>query len=438
MRFFISLLPLALAGLTAAKSCQDLIIPVTIASRQGIFKPVPAEGNIDIASFVAKFNRVGINYTQELLQNYQTLKGSYNISARYCKPHHGSSDTIQLLSHGIGFDKTYWDLEFDNYAYSYVNTALKAGYSTLAIDRLGIGLSSHGDPLNEIQAQSEVEALNEVTLMLRNGKIPEIGRPYKKVVHVGHSFGSVQTFWLSALYPKNTDGIILTGFGGASQYLAYVIAGWNLHSARLNQPLRLGNASSHGLRAEVAKGIIESFKVAFKVSGVHLSSNELWNVLATTEVMDLVTGYNATDVSYNYPSGYIASSDLTSLQYAFLYPGHYDIGLAIEGERTKHPLTIGELLTIGSGPKSSCFTGPVLVVTGENDVPFCGGNCYAGIKGTGLSNLPEAAKQAFPSASVFKSHIQPMTGHGNNFHFNATAGYKVMQNFLAENNLAAY
>ena len=274
--------------------------------------------------------------------------------------------------------------------------------------------------------------------MLRNGKIPCISQPYKKVIHVGHSFGSVQSFWLSALYPNSTDGVILTGFGAASQFLPYVVAGWNLHSARLNQPLRLGNGTSHGIRSKLVKGIIDSIEVAIKVSGVQLTSNDVWNELATTEVLDLVTGYNETVISYNYPSGYIASSDLTSLQYAFLNPGNYDLGLALDAEKTKQPLTIGELLTLGSAPHSSSFTGPVLVVTGEHDVPFCGGNCYGGIKGTGLSNLPEGAKEVYQSASVFESYIQPNTGHGNNFHYNATAGYWVMQDFLARNGLAAH
>ena len=149
MRFFKALLPLSLAGFATARQCYDFIVPVTIASRQGWFERVPAEDNLDVAAFAAKFNRAGTNYTAELLQGYQTLRGTYNISAQYCKPDQSSSDTIQVLSHGIGFDKTYWDLEYNNYAYSYVNVALKAGYSTLAIDRLGIGQSSHGDPINE-------------------------------------------------------------------------------------------------------------------------------------------------------------------------------------------------------------------------------------------------------------------------------------------------
>jgi pimeloyl-ACP methyl ester carboxylesterase len=336
----------------------------------------------------------------------------------------------------------YWDLSYNNYNYSYVNTALAAGYSTLAIDRLGIGNSSHGDPFNEIQAQAEVEALNAVTTKLRNGDCPEIGTSYDTIIHVGHSFGSVQSYWLSALYPNNTDGVILTGFSVASQFLPYIVAGWNLHSARLNQPLRLGNASNEGVRKLAAqynldKDLVSSLQDVLEAAGVDLTSQEVWNEVATTEVLDLITGYNQSIYQYNYPSGYLVSSDLTALQYAFLYPGNYDIGIALAGETTKQPVTAGELLTIGSSPMSSPFSGPVLVITGEHDVPFCGGNCYGKVAGSDAPNIPAGVKAAFPKASKFEAYIQPGTGHGLNFQYNATAGYQVIQEFLKGSGLGA-
>ncbi|RAR15656.1 alpha beta-hydrolase [Stemphylium lycopersici] len=436
-----ALLPLALAGLTTARQCSNFIIQTPIASRQGQFREVPVESNVDVGAFATRFNQFQKNYTAELLKGYQTLQGIFNISAQYCEPDGGSGDTVQLLSHGIGFDKTYWDLEYQDYNYSYVNVALKAGYSTLAIDRLGIGNSSHGDPFNEIQSQAEVEALNSVTLQLRSGEIPEIGRSFDKVIHVGHSFGSVQSYWLSALYPENTDGVILTGFSVATQFLSYVIAGWNLHSARLNQPLRFGNASSEGLRklAEqygVQDNLAEGLQDVLMLAGIDLTSDEAWNEIATTEIANLINGYNETVTSFNYPSGYITTSGYTALQYAFLQPGNYDVGLALQGEKTKQPVTTGELLTIGSSPSSSPFKGPVLVITGENDVPFCGGNCFGQLMGSNDSNIPEGVAMAFPSASAFESYIQPNTGHGLNFHYNATAGYQVIQDFLASNGLS--
>jgi hypothetical protein len=98
--------PLIFAGFAAARQCCTLSIPVDISSRQGQFREVAVESNLDTGAFATKFNRFQANYTAELLEGYQTLQGSYNISAQYCKPDNGNSDTIQLLTHGIGFDKT--------------------------------------------------------------------------------------------------------------------------------------------------------------------------------------------------------------------------------------------------------------------------------------------------------------------------------------------
>ncbi|KAF1838585.1 alpha/beta-hydrolase [Decorospora gaudefroyi] len=438
-----ALISLALFGITTARQCSNLTIPVTISSRQGQFREVPVEDNLDVGAFATRFNQFQKNYTADLLEAYQTLDGTYQISAQYCMPDGGSNGIVQLLSHGIGFDKTYWDLSYNNYNYSYVNVALAAGYSTLAIDRLGIGNSSHGDPFNEIQAQAEVEALNSVTLQLRKGEIQEIGCSYDRVIHVGHSFGSVQSYWLSALYPENTDGVILTGFSLASQFLAYIVAGWNLQSARLNQPLRFGNASNDVVRTLTKKSnlddnLIRSLQQILGGLGIDLTPQEVWNEVATTEVLDLINGYNTSVISYDYPAGYLASSNLIALQYAFLQPGNYDIGLAVQGEKSKQPVTTGELLTIGNAPSSSPFTGPVLVITGEHDVPFCGGNCYGQVSGTNYSNIPENVAMAFPSAAAFTSYIQPNTGHGINFHYNATAAYQVIQDFLASHDLSAH
>ncbi len=329
-------------------------------------------------------------------------------------------------------------MDYNNYENSYVNIALKNGFATLAIDRLGIGNSSHGDPFNEIQAQAEVEALNAVTTKLRNGKIDGISTAYKKVVHVGHSFGSVQSYWLSALYPENTDAVVLTGYGPTGQFLPDFVAGANFHSARLNQPLRFGNASSSGVRAlagqyQMSADVIPALQSILEEVGVELSSQEVWDEVATTEILDLTNSYNATQTPLDYPSGYFTSADLTATTYLFVYPGTFDVGLAVVGEKTKQPVTVGELLTIGSAPMSSPFTGPVLVMTGEYDVPFCGGNCYAKVPEINATSIPAGTMAAFPKASAFETHIQPETGHGLAFAYNATAGFQVIQDFLAKN-----
>jgi hypothetical protein len=66
-------------------------------------------------------------------------------------------------------------LPFNNYNYSYVSVATdKYKYSTLSFNRLGIGNSTHGEPLNEIQIFLEIAATAQLTQMLRNGTFPEL------------------------------------------------------------------------------------------------------------------------------------------------------------------------------------------------------------------------------------------------------------------------
>ncbi|KAF2727412.1 alpha/beta-hydrolase [Polyplosphaeria fusca] len=432
---------LALAGLAAAKTCTNFTIPVSISARQGLFKTIPVESNLDITTFSQAFTNIGQNYTKELLQDYQTLNGDYKISAKFCHPSSGSDGSIiQVLTHGIGFDKTYWDLSFNDYNYSYVEAAVKAGYSTLAIDRLGIGNSSHGDPFNTIQASAEVQALNTITTKLRKGEISEISHSFDKVIHVGHSFGSVQSYWLSALYPDNTDGLVLTGWSTNGSYVPITVASLNMHSARLNQPLRFGNASNEGLLKSLgayASGdaLVRGVQSLLKSVGVDLSSQTVWEDIATTEVVDLINGYNKTVEALDYPSGYMTWSDLTANQYAFLLQGFYDVALGLVAESTKQPVTVGEWLTIGSAPSSSSFSGPVLVFTGDHDVPFCGGDCYA--TGGTADSIPALSAAAFPKTNSFEAYIQPNTAHGLNVHYNATAGYQYIQGWLGSHGLAA-
>lgn len=100
-----TLTPLLLAGIVAARQCSVFQIPVDISSRQGLFKEVPVENNLDVGGFATRFVEYQKNYSATLLEGYQTLQGSYEISAQYCCPDSGSSGIVQLLTHGIGFDK---------------------------------------------------------------------------------------------------------------------------------------------------------------------------------------------------------------------------------------------------------------------------------------------------------------------------------------------
>ena len=86
----------------------------------------------------------------------------------------------------LKFPASYWDLSYNNFNYSYVDVATDTyKYCTLSYDRLGIGNSSHGEPLNEIQAFLEIAALAELTMMLRNGTFPGVNQTFGKITHVG-------------------------------------------------------------------------------------------------------------------------------------------------------------------------------------------------------------------------------------------------------------
>jgi pimeloyl-ACP methyl ester carboxylesterase len=140
-------------------------------------------------------------------------------------------------------------LPFNNYNYSYVNVATdQYKYSTLSFDRLGIGNSSYGEPLNEIQIFLEIAATAQLTQMLRNGTFPGVNHTFSKVVHVGHSFGSAQTYALVSMYPNITDGIVLTGFSMNESFVNPFIAGGNFQQADRNQPLRIVTSLEPKLR----------------------------------------------------------------------------------------------------------------------------------------------------------------------------------------------
>ena len=65
------------------------------------------------------------------------------------------------------------------------------------------------------------------------------------------------------------------------------------------------------------------------------------------------------------------------------------------------------------------------------DLPYCGGNCLA----TGNPSVPSvisSVSMSFPmvAPSKFTAYVQPNTGHGINFHYNATGAYNIINTFL--------
>ena len=107
MYLYASLAVTFFVRLVSAKQCTNLTVPVFITARNGIFNVPTLESNVDATTFMQNLTSNRWNYTETALEGYETVEGDYNISAKFCKPDKGagSNPTVQVLTHGIGFDK---------------------------------------------------------------------------------------------------------------------------------------------------------------------------------------------------------------------------------------------------------------------------------------------------------------------------------------------
>ncbi|MCJ1244628.1 hypothetical protein MMC30_001827 [Trapelia coarctata] len=284
-----------------ASSCVDWTIPVTITANTFIVAFAPFTNNTEAMAWVnSALKRDPFNP----FSGIKSITETFSISARYCTPETPFLiETLQILTHGASADKTYWDFKLVPGEYSYVDAALKAGYSTFTWDRLGSGNSSKPDPYNVVQAPVELAILVELTKLLRAGSVIVGSSAYKNYVHVGHSYGSDLSNYLAAVEPKLSDGIILTGYS---------------------------NNFSHALPFFAATG--------------HLASTNQPNRFA------------------GYSSGYITWADMYYAQFAFFAFPYFDAKVLGVTEQTKWPLPLGEALTQGVlNISAPAFTGPVLV-----------------------------------------------------------------------------
>lgn len=235
-------------------------------------------------------------------------------------------------------------------------------------------MSSHGDPVQEIQAYLEVDALRALTEQLRNGDISSISKKFDTVVHIGHSFGSEHSYLLTAMYPELSDGIALTGFSHNGSFLPFFELGGNFV-----------DAPNLGLDS--------------------------------------------------YVHGYLAPATESGVQTNFFSPGSFPPELLTFATNNGQPVTQGELLTIGGEiGVPNTFCGPVLVITGERDVPYCGGDCLS--PPTGYDSIPAAAQEFFPN-TVIEVDIVPGAGHGLNIEYSHPYTYSHIFSFFEANGLSA-
>ncbi|KAF5021309.1 hypothetical protein F66182_6707 [Fusarium sp. NRRL 66182] len=370
---------LALFGIFAAASarkCTNITVPVSLTSENAVFNLETPLTKIEVTDFILSLSRQGnVPFPRQIQEGSANISGNYELAATYCEPDAGPGKELQIMTHGIGFDRSYWDQPYNGYNYSYVARAVdQHGYSTLTWDRLGIGASSKGDPVQEIQVFAEIAALKSLTAQARQGSLPGVSCPHAKTVHIGHSFGSVVSYALANESPELTDAIVLTGFTQATAYLSL-----------------------------------------FAVSN---------NFIPVAD----------SPLAGRYPAGYVTSASAVSVHINFFAEGDFDPELLALAHQNGQPVTPGELLTLG-GPAgiNNTYTGPVQIVTGERDVPFCGGDCYSTVSvDEKLDSLLDVSKSYFPNASRFNTTVVPGAGHGLNFGYSHPVTYDAILDFLSE------
>jgi pimeloyl-ACP methyl ester carboxylesterase len=137
------------------------------------------------------------------------------IAARLCEPASSGAParTLLVLVHGITYDRNYWDFPDPTGhtdRYSFTAAALKAKFSTLSVDRIGAGASSH--PLSAlVTIDSNAHTVHQLIQAVRSGAIRRAtGAIFDRVVLVGHSYGSWTT-WFEATRYDDVDAVVLTG-----------------------------------------------------------------------------------------------------------------------------------------------------------------------------------------------------------------------------------
>ncbi|PTB61884.1 alpha/beta-hydrolase [Trichoderma citrinoviride] len=372
--------------LAASSNCVELNIPVTAHANNTKLNTVRVDSNVDAVEFTLSRDRWDALTIDEISAGNIAVGGNFEISGHFCVPPtpRNGENILMIASHGVGFSKGVWDSAYRPDEFSFVDAALAQGYAVLAYDRLGAGQSSLPDAYDDLQVPLQGEVLRALTEMALDGTIVTASEKTggsssiteytaDKVVHVGHSYGSIVTNWFLARYGSLSAGAILTGFLIDNQFA--------------------------GLKVEIAD-------------------------------LSYAPEHNPA-LFANRTSGYLAFGSLTALQADSFKKETLDPNvLTLWNDTIQSTLGVGEVLTLGTGVGDLVedFTGPLQIFVGENDFAYCAGQCAGTFNMTQLHGI-------YPNVKDLDVYLQPNTGHVVQLSLNATAGYQVLFGFLDKNGL---
>ncbi|WP_214409167.1 alpha/beta fold hydrolase [Sphaerisporangium fuscum] len=150
------------------------------------------------------------------------------IAGTLCLPRGGQPATVQLLIPGGTYTRSYWSTRPTTHTPSYVEAMTRAGYATLAIDRLGTGRSSH-PASDRFRNETHPQAVHELLRRLRDGRLG--GHRFDRTILVGHSLGSAIATKVAIDHPDAVDGVVLTGVATKQNDAAFEEFGKYVHPA---------------------------------------------------------------------------------------------------------------------------------------------------------------------------------------------------------------
>jgi pimeloyl-ACP methyl ester carboxylesterase len=313
---------------------------------EAIIAPAPAKADSNPGSCQSFYVPVALSSGQPL---------QYTIYSELCNPASGPSQTVQLLIPGATYGHIYWDFPYEPETYSYVRAANAAGYSTLNIDRIGMGLSSH--PQFNITMETNAYVIHEVVQALLAGQIGN--QPFARVLLVAHSLGSAMA-WIEAGTYHDVAGVIISGL---------------LH---------------------------------------HLNWVNLAHVTATLYPADLDPRFAGEDLGPNY----LTTEPGTRASDFYTLPG-VDPNVLVLDEATKETATTGEAATFAlslTDGISSQIDVPVLVAVGQDDNLLCG---LAATDCSSAASVLQAEAPYYCAQAQLQVVVIPGSGHDLNLHESA-------------------
>ncbi|KAM5361244.1 hypothetical protein ACJA88_014528 [Fusarium oxysporum] len=266
------------------------------------------------------------------------ISGEFTFNGIYCRPRSctRSRNTLQVLVHGLTYDKSMWSGLGYSSLYDWQTFANSRGYHTLAIDRLGHGENlDFYDPLAVVQGPIQINQLHVLLQSARHGLLDGVGK-FNRIAFIGHSYGSTLGNYLAQDYAGDVDAFVLTGYSSTATIPTNLIPDF-----------------------QSAATIIRRFK--------------------------------------NTPLGYLTVSSEKARTGAF-YGGKFDRSLAQYDFKVEDTVSLGEYLTPGAQPVSTSYEGHVLVVTGDRDSIFCTtgpDTCADTLNKTGQDIFPKAVYDYF-------------------------------------------